>query len=70
MENGQNHGSKFKKEMYAMSQFNDSEYQRWSKGITKAQSPSPQSGIESFLGTDESLQTASDDTSVTEIGEQ
>jgi len=70
MENGQHHGSKFKKEMHAMGQFNDSEYQRWSKGITNTQSNTAPSGIESFLGTDENLQTGGDDTSVTEVGEQ
>lgn len=45
-----------------MSQFNDSEYKRWSDGITRSQSSKTQSGIESFLGMSETLQTECEDT--------
>jgi hypothetical protein len=72
MKNGQNHGSNFKKESHSSNQFNDSEYKRWSKGITATQSNTTQSGIESFLGTNETPQSESEETSgsLTAIGEQ
>jgi hypothetical protein len=54
MQNGQDHG--LKNESHSTNQFNNSEYARWLKGITSAQSLKTQSGIEGFLGTNENLQ--------------
>jgi hypothetical protein len=55
-----------------MNQFNDSEYKRWSKGITTTQSNTARSKIENFLDTNENQQTRSEGTleSLTEGREQ
>jgi hypothetical protein len=39
----------------AKNRFNDSEYARWSEGITPLNPLATQSGFESFLGTNKSL---------------
>jgi hypothetical protein len=62
MQNAQYHG--FKKGSHSTNQFNASEYERWSEGIKNTQSPTTQCGIESFLGTNENLQTRREDISV------
>ena len=54
MQNAQQHG--LKKECRSTNRFNDSEYDRWSQGLKAIQSSKPQWGIESFLGTTDSLQ--------------
>jgi hypothetical protein len=45
-----------KKESRSTNHFNDSEYNRWSQRLKAIQSFNPQSGIENFLGTTDSLQ--------------
>jgi hypothetical protein len=54
MQNAQRHG--LKKKRYSTNRFNDSEYQRWSEGITATQSRKTQWGIETFLGATKNLQ--------------
>jgi hypothetical protein len=54
MQNAQQHG--LKKQCHSINHFNDSEYDRWSKGLKTIQSCNPQWGIESFLSTTDSLQ--------------
>jgi ABC-type xylose transport system substrate-binding protein len=53
-----------KKESHFLSQFNDSEYERWSEGIKATKSPKTQLGIEGFLGTNENLQAGREDISM------
>jgi len=53
MQNAQQHS--MKKECDSTNHFNDSEYNRWSQGLKAIQSSNSQCGIESFLGTTDSL---------------
>jgi hypothetical protein len=62
MQNAKRH--ELKKEGHSTNQFNDAEYERWSKGITGTQSLKTQSGIESFLGMSKDLQPGREDVSV------
>src|ERR1700730_16648522 len=53
MQNEQQHS--MKKECHSTNRFNDSEYNRWSQGLKAIQSSNSKCGIESFLGTTDSL---------------
>lgn len=70
MRNARHHISE--KERNSANQFNDSEYKRWSEGISTGQSLKTQWGIESFLGTNEKLDPGSEDISLSsmEVGEK
>jgi hypothetical protein len=70
MQNAKRKGSE--KEGHTTNQFNDSEYERWSKGITDTKSLEIQSGIKSFLGTPANLQPGREDNSISliEIGKK
>ena len=70
MQNARHDGHK--KERHSTNQFNDSEYKRWSEELMPTRSCKTQSGIESFLGTNENPQAGCEDISVSsmEIGVQ
>ena len=53
----------FKKKNQSTNQFNNSEYQRWSEGTKGSQCHKTEWGIESFLGTNENLQSGRQDVS-------
>jgi hypothetical protein len=70
MQTTRHHG--IKDERHSTNQFNDSEYKRWSEGLTATRSFKTQWGIDSFLGTNENLQPGNEDVSLssTEIEEK
>jgi len=65
MQNEQHHS--LNKESHSTNRFNNSEYERWSEGITTAQSPETLGGIDGFLGTTKSSRLGSQDIPVTLI---
>jgi hypothetical protein len=50
-----------KEEGCSTNQFNSAEYERWSAGITGAESPKTQWGVESFLGISENMPSERED---------
>ena len=60
----------FKNTNHSTNQFNNSEYKRWSKGTKGNQCHRTEWGIESFLGTNENLQSGRQDVSnpLVEVG--
>jgi|SRR5579863_1022262 len=66
MRNARHYGSK--EERHPKNRFNDSEYRRWSERLTATRSFKTQSGIQSFLGTNENLQPRCDDISLSSTG--
>jgi hypothetical protein len=66
MQNERHNG--FKEEKHPTNRFNDSEYRRWSEGLIPTRSLKTQSGIQSFLGTNENLQPGCEDISLSSMG--
>jgi hypothetical protein len=65
MQNSLHHGSE--EERRSTNQFNHSEYKRWSEELMATRSFKTQSGIDSFLGTNENLQLGCEDISLSSM---
>jgi hypothetical protein len=68
MRNAQHYGMKEK--IRKSSQFNDSEYERWSVGITAGLSLTPQWGMKSFLARSEACKPDANGVPNLEVGEK
>jgi len=70
MQSEQRHS--LKKKNHSTNRFNDSEYERWSEGITTAHSTGAPGGIDGFLGTTENEQLGGEEFpgSLTGIGKK